>query len=230
MGIGFPLITPFSMLIAYKTIRNKGILGSWEAYGAIKYERSSFSLSSLSVLIVAAVIFFIQILYPEWKIKEHQKESNPILELTEKADELIKNYKFKEAMIFINNALDLDHENITALELLADIKMNTGMFEDASVIYEKLLKTNGNNSNILYKLGFCYTKQNRRIEAVKLLTECISIVPEHYNAHYLLGFLYITAGNKLAAENRYKALLSINIDLAEELLSHIIEKFGAIDI
>lgn len=230
IGMGFPLITPFSMITAYKTVRARDALCSWEIYGSIKYDRSGFSLSSLSVLMVIAAIFIIQTLYPEQKVKEHIEESNLTLSSTEKCAELIKNNKFKEAIILLNNALDIDPENTAALELLADAKMNISMFEDASVIYEKLLKTDGNNSKILYKLGFCYTKQNRIVEAVKLLTECVSVSPGNHDAHYLLGLLYITAGNKLAAEGRYKALISINADLAEELLSHIIEKFGAIGI
>ena len=230
IGMGFPLLTPFTLIAAYKTIKTKNTFCSWEVYGTMKFERSSFSLSSLSILTVAAAIFIIHTLHLEGKINEYEEKPNPALEFTEKGIKLIKEHKFKEAIIFLNNALDLDPENTTTLELLADTKMNISMFEDASAIYEELLKTDNNNSKILYKLGFCYTKQNRLIEAVKLLTECVYITPGDYNAHYLLGLLYIKTGNRLAAENRYKTLLSINTDLAEELLNHIIENLGTVDI
>lgn len=68
-----------------------------------------------------------------------------------------------------------------------------------------------------YNLGVVYLLTNQMARAVDAFRKAVEMDPNHASAHFNLGYVYLTLGDKTAAAKELKALQSLDLDLSREL-------------
>jgi len=74
---------------------------------------------------------------------------------------------------------------------------------------------------IYYHLGNAYYGLGRYKDAIESCKQALRIDPNNINAHFFLGFAYMSTGDKNSALHEYKILKELDIDKANELFDLI---------
>ncbi|MEI8176450.1 MAG: tetratricopeptide repeat protein [Candidatus Omnitrophota bacterium] len=96
---------------------------------------------------------------------------------------------------------------------LADLYYNQKKYPFAAKYYERFLLVNPRNTDVLFKLSFCYVKMQELDKAMDLLDRCMKINPASpyiSDVHCLRGEVYESKGSWSEAEQSYNASLRLN--------------------
>lgn len=88
--------------------------------------------------------------------------------------------------------------------------LNTGKFEDALKVFDKILKKNSDNDVILTKKGFVLKEIGRYDEAIESLTKALTINPNFSEAFGTLGNVYEQIGDYRNALDSYEKSIMID--------------------
>ncbi|MBN1637743.1 MAG: hypothetical protein JW866_02160 [Ignavibacteriales bacterium] len=100
-------------------------------------------------------------------------------------------FKFDSAIVYLENACNLNFDNIEILQSLAYSYAVTGMYEDAINIYNKILLLDENNIIAINKLASLYIELNNYKLANDLYIKLIEKDPENFFYYKQSGFCYL---------------------------------------
>ncbi len=138
-----------------------------------------------------------------------------------KGGELLAAGKVVEARQHLEKANGLAPKNEKAQNLLGLTYFKLGLFDQASAVYERLVRENPADPTLRVNLGLVYLKTNDLPRCVKEFETATDLDPDHKKAHNYLGLAlaqagdyakakehFILAGSDLMADKMSKALVA----------------------
>lgn len=119
-------------------------------------------------------------------------------------------------------ALKLDKENPRPYAYLARIAFDKG---DRAKTAEFLKKAKGMDRRCMdvnLNLGYIAVKNGKHEEAIGHLNECLEALPDHFEAHKLIGQAKMEMGDRAGADESYQAALTLNP--SDQHCSKVIQK------
>ena len=89
------------------------------------------------------------------------------------------------------------------------------------VHFTEALRTNPDDAEVHYNMGFSLASQRRFQEAIGHFAKACQIEPENVRAHFSLGLAYVEAGNQTAARGEYEILKRLDPGFAKALLKRV---------
>ena len=133
-------------------------------------------------------------------IRQNQDAINKLVELYQSGN-------LEEAETKANELLNQFPDEITVLNILAEIQDGKGQTEEAIKTYEKALQVNLNSPETHFNLGLVFHRLGRNKEANTSYQKAISLKPDFINAYFNLGLVYQNVQDyKKATENYQKAI------------------------
>ena len=121
--------------------------------------------------------------------------------------ELYQSGNLEEAETKAKELLNQFPDEITVLNILAEIQDGKGQTEEAIKTYEKALQVNLNSPETHFNLGLVFHRLGRNKEANTSYQKAISLKPDFINAYFNLGLVYQNVQDyKKATENYQKAI------------------------
>jgi len=96
-----------------------------------------------------------------------------------------------------------------------------GRLEDAELAYKQAIKLEPEYYLPYYNLGYMYFGRGLHQQAAKTLKQAIRLKPDDAWSHFIMGKAQVELGERSAALDEYKILLTLDRKLAEELFNLI---------
>ncbi|MDP3233523.1 MAG: tetratricopeptide repeat protein [Myxococcales bacterium] len=132
-----------------------------------------------------------------------------------KGGELLAAGKIVEARSFLEKAHQLAPKNEKAQNLLGLTYFKLGLFDQASDIYEKLVRENPADPTLRVNLGLVYLKTNNLPRCIKEFETATDLEPDHKKAHNYLGLALAQAGDYAKAREHF--VLAGSEQMAEKM-------------
>ena len=124
-----------------------------------------------------------------------------------------KNKDFIKTKKFLNEAINIQPKNVSALNNLGTVCRELGETKDAVGYYKKVIEIEPNNTNAYYNLGaICYDLKQLR-EAKKYLQKTIEIQPDFALPFFVLGNVNTDLKEYENAISNYQKAIAINYNL-----------------
>ncbi len=132
-----------------------------------------------------------------------------------KAEALIKQEKYEEALVALNEEIKYREPMALNYCIIADCYENLNDYVQAETNYKKALELDGHFSEAYIGLGFLKEIQFDYLNAVPYYRKAIELEPDNYNAHLMLSSV-LTELNKIEeAKSAVRHLLSIEEGVEE---------------
>jgi tetratricopeptide (TPR) repeat protein len=105
--------------------------------------------------------------------------SDDIQSLISKADDLLRNRDSKQAIVIIQQVLEIEPDNIEALKIYAESLVKLNKVEAALTIFEKALQLAPNNVSILRNYGSALLQSADYDKALNILDKALQIEPNN---------------------------------------------------
>ncbi|MBE2251511.1 MAG: tetratricopeptide repeat protein [Myxococcus sp.] len=132
-----------------------------------------------------------------------------------KGGELLAAGKIVEARSHLETASQLAPKNEKAQNLLGLTYFKLGLFDQASDIYERLVRENPADPTLRVNLGLVYLKTNNLPRCIKEFETATDLEPDHKKAHNYLGLALAQAGDYAKAREHF--VLSGSEQMAEKM-------------
>lgn len=132
-----------------------------------------------------------------------------------KGGELLAAGKIVEARSYLEKAHQLAPKNEKAQNLLGLTYFKLGLFDQASDIYEKLVRENPADPTLRVNLGLVYLKTNNLPRCIKEFETATDLEPDHKKAHNYLGLALAQAGDYAKAKEHF--VLAGSEQMAEKM-------------
>ncbi len=139
-----------------------------------------------------------------------------------KATQLMLKGDYKEAIVFLKKAIELNPEFSEAYYNLGVSYERLGNHKDAIEMLKKTIDLSPGNPNAYYALGYAYYQKKKYKEAIDAFERTVSLQPNNAFAFKKLGSAYLKIGNKDEALEQHQVLEKLDRQLAEELYREII--------
>ena len=125
--------------------------------------------------------------------------SNDIQYLISKADDLLKNRDSKQAIVIIQQVLEIEPDNIEALKIYAESLVKLNKVEEALTIFEKALQLAPNNVSILRNYGSALLQVAYYDQSLNILDKALQIEPNNVKvlSTYIKALLKIKFYDKI---------------------------------
>ena len=127
---------------------------------------------------------------------------------------------FNSAVLFLENALEIEPDRLSVINSLATCYMNISEFEKAKNVLLRAYELESNNSLTLYNLGICYQAQGNFQEALKYFKEAYRLEPT-VTMMASLAFCALKAGEAMLASALYQNLVATYPNNSEYRLSYM---------
>ena len=125
-----------------------------------------------------------------------------------------KNRDFIKTKKLLNEAFDMDPNNVSVLNNLGTVYRELGDVKNAVSYYKKVIKIDPNNTNANYNLGAtCYDLRQLK-EAKIYLQKTAELQPDFALPFFVLGNLYTDLKEYQNAISNYQKAITINYNLA----------------
>ncbi|HIN82600.1 MAG TPA: tetratricopeptide repeat protein, partial [Chromatiales bacterium] len=101
-------------------------------------------------------------------------------------------------------------EDGKALNLLGNIQMNLGKFDEANQTYARGMKSDPTNSTIWVNAAICFLGQGKPERSLELSREAASLEPDSSNAHNVMGSAYLAINQLADAKKCFEMALSVS--------------------
>ncbi len=131
---------------------------------------------------------------------------------------------FREAILELNDVIQMDPEYKDAAYLLGLCYANLNRYEEAIPLFRDILARKPDDPKILTSLAYAYLKQSKLQEAADTYEKLTSISPGNPEVWVDLGDIYRTLGDHQKAQQAYTKALDVDADneqAAYELQSQI---------
>jgi len=143
-------------------------------------------------------------------IKEHQEGTKLMLEK-----------KYREAILFLQKAIELDPGFKEAYYNLGLSYERLGEYKDAIKNLQIAIKLSPDDANAYYALGYAYYQKKKNKQAVEAFEHAARLKPNNPFTLSKLGYAYLAWGKPERAREQYKVLKTLNSELADELYDAI---------
>ena len=157
----------------------------------------------------------------EEAVNPSPNELEAVKELNKATDLMLKG-DYKEAIEFLEKAIELNPEFSEAYYNLGISYERLGKHKDAIEMLKKTIELSPDNPNAYYALGYAYYQKKKYKKAIDAFEHTVSIQPNNAFAFQKLGFSYLKIGKKDKAHEQQKILEKLDRQLAEELYREII--------
>ncbi|XOV77531.1 MAG: tetratricopeptide repeat protein [Aestuariibacter sp.] len=117
---------------------------------------------------------------------------------------------FKAALIHLEQALAIDPENVSFMELLSEIQLGKGQTSEAKETLERALELASDDPHILSQFGDYWYELNNLKEAENYYNEALNIEPQHMNSLIGKGQLLLRQGD--ISESKEHAVWALQQD------------------
>ena len=179
----------------------------------------------MSILIVLTVVILcVSTGYPQEQEEAAQPSPTEVEAITElnKATELMHKSEYKEAIVFLKKAIELNPEFSEAHYNLGIVYERMGKHKDAIKMLKRTIELSPEDANAYYALGYAYYQKRKYERAVDAFEDAIRLKPNNAFAFKKLGSTYLKMGKKDKAREQYQVLKTLDNQLAEELYREII--------
>jgi tetratricopeptide (TPR) repeat protein len=107
----------------------------------------------------------------------------------------------------------------TGIDLALD-EIGQGRYEEAVTILESSRRTDPDNPDVLFNLGFAYQRLGRRAQAIESYEALLEISPDHRKGNFNLGYAYLQGPSPEEWESsidRFEKVLEIDPEYAEAI-------------
>jgi tetratricopeptide (TPR) repeat protein len=101
-------------------------------------------------------------------------------------------------------------EDAQSMLQLANLQLDSGMFDAAIVNYKKYLDKNPSDADAIVDMGICYYSLKNFDEAAAVMKKAIKINPRHQLAYINLGIVNMSAGKMDEAKNWLQKAVDID--------------------
>ncbi|UUO16166.1 tetratricopeptide repeat protein [Dolichospermum heterosporum] len=125
--------------------------------------------------------------------------SDDIQSLISKADDLLRNRDSKQAIVIIQQVLEIEPDNIEALKIYAQSLVKLNKVEEALTIFEKALQLAPNNVSILRNYGSALLQVAYYDQSLNILDKALQIEPNNVKvlSTYIKALLKIKFYDKI---------------------------------
>src|SRR4030066_1339430 len=110
----------------------------------------------------------------------------------------------------LKSIVEKDPNNATAILDLANLRFDSGFFEDAAKNYEQYLKFNPKNANAQIDLGVCYYNMKQFDKAESEILATLKYSPKHQTAYLNLGVIYLAKQNMEKAKESFRKTVELD--------------------
>jgi len=107
--------------------------------------------------------------------------NDEVLVLEKNSIEMINESKYDEALVYLDKILEIDSDNISALNNKGGILIELGNYTDSIVVFNKLLTINENDTSALNNKAIALSKLSLPIQSLELLYKSLLIDPNNIN-------------------------------------------------
>ncbi len=118
--------------------------------------------------------------------------------------------QYTEAENYLLTAILIDTSKYEGYKKLAAIYLLTNRTEKSLALYERLLKDDPQNIDLLSSIANIYYSQQRYQEAVSVLNKILSVAPDHRDALANLALSYDALGQRESAARAFELALAAN--------------------
>jgi tetratricopeptide (TPR) repeat protein len=129
--------------------------------------------------------------------------------------------KYDLAAGYYRRGLATDPDSPSALYRLGYSYNDAGKYSEAVDVLERAHNLKPQWLNIMDELGYSYLQLKRLDDAATILRQAISANRDAELAHYYLGQVYVSRGNRNGANNEYRELQRLNSQYTEKLMDMI---------
>ncbi|KAN0045334.1 hypothetical protein ACTA71_005711 [Dictyostelium dimigraforme] len=129
--------------------------------------------------------------------------------LLHRASELINESRFEEAVVTLNEAIEMQPLDANAYALRADSFEFLGRFDEAIMDYEKILKFLPQSIPCYSSLASCFYNKGEIDRAIRYFEQILIIDPNYIPANGNLGDIYLKKGELSKSLEYYKRVLKI---------------------
>jgi tetratricopeptide (TPR) repeat protein len=133
------------------------------------------------------------------------------------AAQLVGTGRYDEAESTLTKALGANGDSLELMTTLVQLYVTQRKFEQAEIVANRARKQAPSNIDVLVLLSQIAANTSRSGEAEKYLREALRIDPNHSEANYTLGKLYLALGRVELARAQLATLLKANSPRAEKL-------------
>jgi superkiller protein 3 len=156
-------------------------------------------------------------------VKPSPTELDAVKELN-KATKLMLQSDYKEAVVFLKKAIELNPEFSEAYYNLGISYERLGKHKDAIKILRKTIELSPDDPNAYYALGYAYYQKKKYKKAIDAFEHTVSLQPNNAFAFKKLGSAYLKVGKKEKADEQHQVLEKLDRQLADELYREIINQ------
>jgi tetratricopeptide (TPR) repeat protein len=126
----------------------------------------------------------------------------------------------------LRRAADLDPSAPQPLELLGDVKVAMGLFDEAAEHYLAFIRLDDRSERVLYKLGLAYHRGGQPERAMQPLRQALALDDRLAEAHYLVGLCLQETGSEGEAERALARAVEVNptFSAAREALADLYDR------
>ena len=135
--------------------------------------------------------------------------------LLETAGGLYSSGNYVDALAMMNNLLELQPENIIALNVAGVCAQCLGKHGDAEESFRRAISLHPDHADAYFNLGGLLHVQQHYVEAEEAYCRAISLRPDYVDAHYNLGRLLHEQKNFATAEEAYSRVILLQPDYVE---------------
>jgi tetratricopeptide (TPR) repeat protein len=129
--------------------------------------------------------------------------------------------KYTTAADFYRRGLTNSPDSPTALYRLGYAYNDSGNYSDAVDVLTRAHKLKPQWATIMEELGYSYKQLKRYDDATTILKQAVTASRDADLAHYYLGQVYVSTGNKSGANNEYRELQRLNSEYTDKLMDMI---------
>jgi protein O-GlcNAc transferase len=89
---------------------------------------------------------------------------------------LVSQKRYEETIIYLEDALKADPENVDFLLNMATTLRKAERYGEAIPFYEKVIAKQPDHSGAMYDLGYCYEREKRPKDAVAIYKKYVEVV------------------------------------------------------
>ena len=145
-------------------------------------------------------------------VQQQQRESEGALP---QGHPPVNDAALREQLAINNSILEKDPENQQALVNAANINSDLKQYPQAIVLYERALKKDSNNINLITDLATSYFYSNDPNKALELYGRSLSLDPKHFQTLMNIGIVKMAVGDKAGAAEAWEKVVSYHPDRPE---------------
>lgn len=110
----------------------------------------------------------------------------------------------------LKSVVEKNPNNASAILDLANLRFDSGFFEDAAKNYEQYLKLDPKNANAQIDLGVCYYNMKQFDKAESEILAALKYSPNHQTAYLNLGVIYLAKQNMEKAKEWFNKTVELD--------------------